>query len=131
MPDIYQGNVIWDHSLVDPDNRRAVDFDSRELAVAALRQMNVEQIWRRRSEGYPKLWVIQKTLQFRRHKPELFGAGSTYQVLRLHGPKARHAVAFQRGGAVVVIVPRLVMHLAGDWAGTDVTLPEGEWLNQF
>ena len=131
VPDIFQGNVIWDYSLVDPDNRRAVDFDSRELAVAAMRQMNVEQVWRRRSEGYPKLWLIQKTLQFRRRRPELFGAGSTYQVLRLNGAKARNAVAFQRGGAVAVIVPRLVMHLAGDWAGTEVALPEGEWLNQF
>jgi (1->4)-alpha-D-glucan 1-alpha-D-glucosylmutase len=130
-PDIFQGNVIWDYSLVDPDNRRAVDFDSRELAVAAMRQMNVEQVWRRRSEGYPKLWLIQKTLQLRRRKPELFDANSTYQVLRLHGVKARHAVAFQRGDGVVVIVPRLVVHLAGDWAGTEIELPEGEWLNQF
>jgi (1->4)-alpha-D-glucan 1-alpha-D-glucosylmutase len=131
VPDIFQGNVIWDYSLVDPDNRRAVDFDSRELAVAAMRQMNVEQAWRRRSEGYPKLWVIQRTLQFRRRKPELFGASSTYQVLRLHGAKARNAVAFQRGEGVVVIAPRLVVHLAGDWAGTEVALPEGEWRNQF
>jgi (1->4)-alpha-D-glucan 1-alpha-D-glucosylmutase len=51
--------------------------------------------------------------------------------LRLHGSKAHHAVAFQRGGGVVVVVPRLVLGLAGDWAETDVTLPEGEWQNEF
>lgn len=129
VPDVYQGNVLWDYSLVDPDNRRPVDFDKRELAMAAMRQLTVDQVWQRRSEGFPKLWLIQKTLQFRRANPELFGAQSTYQVLRLHGSKARHAVAFQRGGAMAVIAPRLVMRLAGDWVDTEVALPDGEWLN--
>lgn len=131
VPDIYQGNVLWDHSLVDPDNRRPVDFETRERAVAAIRQMTLDQVLQHRAEGFPKLWVIQKTLQLRRRKPELFGAASTYHPLRLHGTKARHAVAFHRGGGAVVLVPRLVLRLAGDWAETEVVLPEGGWHNEF
>jgi (1->4)-alpha-D-glucan 1-alpha-D-glucosylmutase len=131
VPDIYQGNVLWDYSLVDPDNRRPVDFDARELALAAMRQMSVEQVWQRRADGFPKLWVIQKTLLIRKQHPELFGAQSSYDVVRLHGSKARHAVAFHRRQEMVVIVPRLVMGLAGDWADTEIVLPEGEWKNEF
>lgn len=129
VPDIYQGNVLWDFSLVDPDNRRPVDFETRERAATAIRQMTLDQVLQRRAEGFPKLWLIQKSLQFRARRPELFGAATTYQPLRLHGARARHAVAFQRGGGMVVVVPRLVMGLKGDWAETEVMLPEGEWDN--
>jgi len=131
VPDIYQGNILWDYSLVDPDNRRPIDFETRERALTVVGQLTVDQVWQRRAEGFPKLWVIQKALQFRQRKPELFGVEGSYQVLRLRGCKARHAVAFQRGGGMVVIVPRLVIRLGGDWGDSEVLLPEGEWQNEF
>jgi (1->4)-alpha-D-glucan 1-alpha-D-glucosylmutase len=131
VPDVYQGNVLWDYSLVDPDNRRPVDFDARERAMAMTRQMTVDQIWQRRADGFPKMWIIEKTLHFRRSRPELFGAKSSYGVVRLRGSKARHAVAFHRGGGMVVVVPRLAIQLAGDWAETEIILPEGKWQSQF
>lgn len=131
VPDIYQGNVLWDWSLVDPDNRRPVDFESRQRALVIMRQMSIDQVWQRRSEGYPKLWLIQRTLQFRRRHPEFFGAAAKYEPLCMRGSRARHAVGFLRGNGVAVVVPRLVMQLAGDWAETKVTLPAGDWHNEL
>lgn len=131
VPDIYQGTELWDGSLVDPDNRRPVDFDQRERLLNALRQMPLDTVWQRRADGLPKLWLTQKTLHLRRRHPEGFSAGSSYAVLRVSGRKARHAVAFQRGKNVVVVAPRLVLRLAGDWADTELQLPGGEWHNEF
>jgi len=131
VPDIYQGNVLWDYSLVDPDNRRPVDFEARERAMAAIKNMTVDRVWQRRPEGYPKLWVIWKTLQLRRRHPEFFSAQSSYEPLRVRGSKARHALAFKRGDHVAVIVPRLVLQLAGHWEDTEINLPEGEWHNEL
>jgi len=131
VPDIYQGNELWDLSLVDPDNRRPVDFATRVGLVAEMKGLSVEQVWQRREEGLPKLWLIQKTLQFRRREAGWFGAGGGYEPLHARGAKAAHAVAFARGGRVVTIVPRLVIRLANDWADTTLRLPEGEWLNEF
>jgi len=131
VPDIYQGNEIWDFSLVDPDNRRPVDFAARERLLAELKNLSVEQVWQRREEGLPKLWLIQKTLQFRRRHPELFGAESSYEPLYAQGDKAEYIVAFIRGGRVITIAPRLVMHLANNWGNTSLNLPQGDWLNEL
>ncbi|MCU0786154.1 MAG: malto-oligosyltrehalose synthase, partial [Verrucomicrobia bacterium] len=131
VPDIYQGAELWDLSLVDPDNRRPVDFAKREGLLEELKSLSVEQVWARRKEGLPKLWLIQKTLQFRCGHPELFGANSNYEPLHARGDKGGHVVAFARGGRVVAIVPRLVMRLANDWANTTLTLPEGDWFNEL
>jgi (1->4)-alpha-D-glucan 1-alpha-D-glucosylmutase len=131
VPDTYQGDELWDLSLVDPDNRRPVDFAARERLLAELPSLSVEQVWQRRADGLPKLWLMWKTLQFRREHPELFGAESTYTPLQASGPKAAHVVAFTRGQGVVVVVPRLLMRLASDWAGTKLRLPDGEWLNEL
>jgi (1->4)-alpha-D-glucan 1-alpha-D-glucosylmutase len=131
VPDIYQGNELWDLSLVDPDNRRPVDFAARERLLAELKGLSVEQAWQRRAEGLPKLWLIQKTLQFRRRQPGLFGAGSGYEPLYARGPRAAHVVAFARGGRAVTIVPRLVIRRGNDWGDTLLNLPEGEWFNEL
>jgi len=131
VPDIYQGNELWDWSLVDPDNRRPVDFELRERLLAQLQQLSVAQVWQRREEGLPKLWLIRKTLQFRHRQPGLFGAAGSYEPLHARGAKAAHLVAFARGGQAVTIVPRLVIRRGGDWADTTLRLPEGKWFNEL
>ena len=131
VPDIYQGTELWDLSLVDPDNRRAVDFARRERLLAELNHLSVEQVWQRREEGLPKMWLIQKTLQFRRRNPGLFGADGDYEPLHARGAKAAHVVAFARGARALIIVPRLGMRRGNDWVGTTLRLPEGDWLNEL
>ena len=131
MPDIYQGNELWDRSLVDPDNRRPVDFALRERLLAEMKNLSVEQVWQRREEGLPKLWLIQKTLQFRRRHAGPFGAEGVYEPLYARGAKAAHIVAFARGGRAVTVVPRLVIRRGKDWADTVLLLPEGDWVNEL
>jgi (1->4)-alpha-D-glucan 1-alpha-D-glucosylmutase len=134
VPDTYQGDELWDLSLVDPDNRRPVDFPARQRLLGELKSLSVEQVWQRREEGLPKLWLTWKTLTFRRRHPELFGADSTYNALHAQGPKAAHVVAFSRGaagGGVVTIVPRLVIRVANDWGETTLRLPDGDWSNEL
>ncbi len=131
VPDIYQGNELWDLSLVDPDNRRPVDFATRERLLAELKHLSVEQVWQRRDEGLPKLWLIQRALQFRRRHAGLFGADAGYEPLHARGGKAAHVVAFARGGRAVTIVPRLVLRRGNDWADTTLRLPQGDWLNEL
>ena len=72
VPDVYQGNELWDLSLVDPDNRRPVDYDARRTLLRALRDAKVDEIMARSAEGMPKLWVVKQTLNLRRRRPELF-----------------------------------------------------------
>src|SRR6185295_11194257 len=74
VPDFYQGTEIWDLSLVDPDNRRPVDYELRRGLLADLKGgMTPEEILARMEEGLPKLWVIRQGLQLRRRNPEPFG----------------------------------------------------------
>ncbi len=128
-PDIYQGTELWDLSLVDPDNRRPVDYPLRKRLLDALPALTVEDIMERMDEGLPKLWLIWHTLHLRRERPEHFGPSSAYTPLAAEGAKAHHAVAFQRGDSVITVVPRLVMGLDGDWADTTLRIPSGVWRN--
>lgn len=131
VPDIYQGTELWDLSLMDPDNRRPVDFAARQRLQDEMKNLSVTEIWQRRKEGLPKLWLIQKTLQFRRQHPQLFGEQSTYKPLQVRGERAGHVVAFARGQRVVTVVPRLVLRRGGSWGDTTVRLPGTGWHNQF
>ena len=133
VPDIYQGSELWDLSLVDPDNRRPVDYSLRCRLLNELdwaEQQSAEVAWARRDEGLPKLLVVNRTLQLRAERPELFVGGS-YDPLPVNGAHAHHALAFCRGGGAVTVVPRLVVGLGGDWADTRVELPPGEWTDRF
>jgi len=130
VPDIYQGTDLWDLSLVDPDNRRPVDYALRRKLLAELDRMCADRILGRADEGLPKLWVIRQTLRARNSHPEDFGAEASYQPLWASGPKAAHAVAFGRGGGVITVVPRLVASL-DEWGSTLVEIPEGSWRHQF
>lgn len=129
VPDIYQGTELWDLSLVDPDNRRPVDYAARRRLLAEARPLTADQVWERVEEGLPKLFVIDKTLALRRQCPEAFGPHGDYAPLNAHGDKAAHVVAFIRGGQVATVVPRLITHLDGRWGDTVLDLPEGTWVN--
>jgi (1->4)-alpha-D-glucan 1-alpha-D-glucosylmutase len=132
VPDFYQGTEIWDLSLVDPDNRRPVDYDLRRRLLADLKRgLTPEEILARMEEGLPKLWVIHQGLHLRRRNPEPFGPQGDYEPLRASGPRADHAVAFARRGEVAVVVPRLPLRLSGDWQGTTLELPPGAWRNEL
>jgi (1->4)-alpha-D-glucan 1-alpha-D-glucosylmutase len=131
VPDIYQGAELWTGSLVDPDNRRPVDYEERRRLLAALPHATPEAILERMEEGLPKLWVIRQALHLRRGHPEPFGVKGEYTPLPATGERAKHVVAFLRGDAVATIVPRLVVRLAGDFGDTALTLPGGRWRNEL
>jgi (1->4)-alpha-D-glucan 1-alpha-D-glucosylmutase len=131
VPDLYQGTELWDLSLVDPDNRRPVDYDRRRRLLASLNGATPQAIWARVDEGVPKLWVIRQALRLRRRRPALFGPQGEYEPLEADGPRAQHAVAFMRGGGAVTVVPRLVLGLNGDWGETTLALPPGHWRNEL
>jgi (1->4)-alpha-D-glucan 1-alpha-D-glucosylmutase len=131
IPDTYQGSELWDLSLVDPDNRRPVDYELRRRLLAELPNLRAEDVWKRIDEGLPKLWVIYHALRVRREHAAAFDAQGTYDPLIAQGPKARHVVAYWRSGKVLVIVPRLVVELAGAWGDTAIEIPQGTWRDQL
>ncbi|MEJ7832046.1 MAG: malto-oligosyltrehalose synthase [Nocardioides sp.] len=115
VPDVYQGSELWEQSLVDPDNRRPVDFDHLADVLAG----------RAQDPAGRKLHVIQEALTLRRARPELF---TTYAAVAATGPAAGHVLAFDRGGAITVVT-RLPVGLAArdGWADTTIDLPPGRW----
>jgi (1->4)-alpha-D-glucan 1-alpha-D-glucosylmutase len=150
VPDIYQGNEMWDFSLVDPDNRRPVDYPVLDEALASLERRTAEEgqdqlardleNWQ---DGKIKLWVTHRVLMHRRDNPELFAEGQ-YRPLEAMGPAAAHAVAFTRvfeEQALVTVVPRLMYRLSGGtdkpalrgeiWAETSIRVPPGTYRNLF
>ncbi|MEO6802193.1 MAG: malto-oligosyltrehalose synthase [Granulicella sp.] len=133
VPDLYQGGELWDLSLVDPDNRRPVDYEVRRNLLKDLSVLPVAEgaatAMVRMDEGAPKLWTIYRALKLRRERPEWFGTDAAYTPLVVEGRAANHAIAYLRGDAVATIVPRLTLTLAGAWQKTTVTLPEGRWKN--
>jgi (1->4)-alpha-D-glucan 1-alpha-D-glucosylmutase len=131
VPDQYQGSELWDLSLVDPDNRRPVDYELRRKLLSELPQLSAEEIMGRMDEGLPKLHVIHQSLLLRREHPEWFGADAAYTPVYAVGAKAQHAVAFLRGTDVLALAPRHIHTLAGDWAGTTLELPAGTWHNRL
>ena len=131
VPDIYQGTELWDLSLVDPDNRRPVDYDLRKRLLAELRELDVEAITARFDEGLPKMWTIQQALHLRRERPKSFGMQGSYLALYAAGEKAEHVLAFQRSEDVIAVVPRFPHLRGGRWSGTALELPDGDWLNRL
>lgn len=131
VPDIYQGAELWHLSLVDPDNRRSVDFEQRAALLATLPQLSPEQIQARAGEGLPKLWLIRQALHLRRERSASFGAGGSYEALSARGGRRTHVIAFRRGGDVMAVAPRLPIGLADDWRDTHLELPPGHWCNRL
>jgi (1->4)-alpha-D-glucan 1-alpha-D-glucosylmutase len=142
VPDVYQGQELWDLSLVDPDNRRPVDYDTREAMLASLAARRdggaaaqAVELVREWTDGRIKLLVTHRALEHRRAHPALYLEGE-YLPLHAHGARAAHVVAFARRHGerrVVVVVPRLVAGLFGDdgfgedaarvWADTELRGP--------
>ncbi len=120
VPDVYQGSELWEQSLVDPDNRRQVDFDLRARLLG-------ERSTSRRSDhpARGKLATTTAALHLRRDQPELF---TSYEPVTATGEAAEHLVAFDRGGAIA-LATRLPVGLAarGGWGSTELVLPAGRW----
>jgi (1->4)-alpha-D-glucan 1-alpha-D-glucosylmutase len=126
VPDVYQGSELWEQSLVDPDNRRPVDFDARIDLLGALREGAVPLLTAAPDDpGAAKLMVTHRALTLRRDRPELF---TTYAGLTATGEAAGHVLAFDRGGAITVAT-RLPLGLVerGGWGDTTIELPAGRW----
>jgi len=132
VPDIYQGNEIWDFSMVDPDNRRPVDYERRRQMLQALQTAPPIDSF---EDGRAKLYLTWKTLQFRRAHEALFRDGE-YLPARVIGEQASHLCAFaRRQGSqfALTVAPRLYARLLGDrdalplgpgiWADTAIELP--------
>ncbi len=130
VPDIYQGNEIWDFSLVDPDNRRPVDYAHRRDLLEQIKQnpdpADMLQHWR---DGRIKLFLTRSILQFRRQHPDLFRKGE-YIPLELTGKWAECGVAFERrykGRVLIVFAPRLtgrvgIPPLGDSWEDTALSI---------
>ncbi|HEV2992024.1 MAG TPA: malto-oligosyltrehalose synthase [Candidatus Angelobacter sp.] len=141
-PDIYQGTEVWDFSLVDPDNRRPVNYELRKRMLNELDRRAEQkdlpglcaELLKDYADGRIKLWTTMQALRFRREHRELFQAGA-YTPLHAIGPKHDHVVAFareQRNQIAIIAVPRLSYTLAagalrppiGDlWEGTELHVP--------
>ncbi len=141
-PDFYQGTEIWDFSLVDPDNRRPVDFDRRRAMLKKIRasaergSLDLSTMLRRMFDGRIKLFVTWKSLDLRKRRVEVFQRGE-YTRLQADSP---HVVAFARGRDVMVAAPRLTTSLVktgvqpiGDvWGDAAIEgVPAGSWKNIF
>ncbi|GAA4703248.1 malto-oligosyltrehalose synthase [Nocardioides conyzicola] len=114
VPDVYQGSELWEQSLVDPDNRRFVDFDHRDAVLAGSASDDAEA----------KLQVTRAALTLRRDRADLF---STYAPVGVSGPAAAHVLAFDRGGAITVATRLPAGLAAAGWGDTRLDLPPGEW----
>jgi len=131
VPDFYQGTELWDLSLVDPDNRRPVDFELRSKLLRRCRELSAAQAVRDWEAGLPKLWMTARVLALRRERPQEFSDLSKYQPLVAQGTHLGNVLAFRRGENLIAAVPRFTMTVAGDWGDTRLPLPRGTWINHF
>ncbi len=148
VPDIYQGTELWDLSLVDPDNRRPVDYERRRVMLRELQRWEkrakgdliglADELVTSAADGRIKLYLTHRLLAFRRAHEGLFARGG-YVPLDAHGPQRDHVVAFARTSereAALIVVPRLVGRLLGPrggapvgpgvWADSVLALPRGQ-----
>ncbi len=154
VADFYQGTELWDFSLVDPDNRRPVDFerrrnllqelDARADAAGANRRALARELCQTMEDGRVKLWLTSRALRERRDNPGLFTRGA-YRLLPLSGTLQENAFAFLRSSdtcRAITVVPRLIAHLAAGngttadiWKDTQVILPvevgDTQWHDVF
>ncbi|HEY2469002.1 MAG TPA: malto-oligosyltrehalose synthase [Terracidiphilus sp.] len=132
IPDTYQGGELWDLHLVDPDNRRPVDYATRMSLLAELEGgIAPEEIFKRIDTGLPKLWVLFNALNLRRRNSQWFASRVDYTPLAIEGRKADYCIGYLRAGSVAVIAPRWTLKLGESWSGTTVDLPATRWKNVF
>ncbi len=117
VPDVYQGTELWEDSLVDPDNRRPVDYAARAEALKTLR--------------HPKIRVVAAALRLRRERADSFTDGG-YTPMRADGPAADHLLGFLRGDDVLTVVSRHTVLLSETgWGDTTMALPDGRWTDRI
>ncbi|RYY40725.1 MAG: malto-oligosyltrehalose synthase [Chitinophagaceae bacterium] len=135
VPDIYQGCEGWDLSLVDPDNRRAVDYEQRSGWLRQLEDvdsLDAAQLWEQRRDGRFKFWLTRKLLHLRAASPALFAQGDYVPVL-VEGALRAHVFAFARRQGNKVLLVAVPIHTAGlagtvealEWGDTLLQLPKG------
>ena len=143
VPDFYQGTELWDLNLVDPDNRRPVDFAERR-SLLEKKPASLQELIAARLDGRIKMFVTQRTLALRRDHPDLFAQGE-YLPMEATGPRREQILCFARkreGRAVLVVTPRLLVgvtpqgetpFVANLWKDTDLVLGDlpGRWWNVF
>ena len=139
VPDMYQGSELWDYSLVDPDNRRPVDWNIRQRLLEEVGAVSVANLAERWQDGREKLFVARRLLEWRRSHPDLF-AEADYQPLEVEGDRSGHLCAFVRNRgdvSLIVAVPRLVYALyrggtTADWGAAEIVFPaHGPWRDVF
>ena len=140
VPDFYQGTEMWDLSLVDPDNRRPVDYETRKAVLGELREMALSrgrvtlcrELLEHVEDGRVKLWTTHQALQLRRRMPQVFRRGE-YVPATVTEAHAEHAVAFTRGRRVLAATPRFAWTLMGGrarlplgsaWGRAELLAPE-------
>jgi (1->4)-alpha-D-glucan 1-alpha-D-glucosylmutase len=117
VPDVYQGTELWEDSLVDPDNRRPVDYGVRREALKAM--------------AHPKVRVVAAALKLRRQRSASFTDGG-YTPILAEGPAAEHLVAFLRGADVLTTVTRHPVRLSEiGWGDTALAIPSGTWVDRI
>ncbi len=131
IPDVYQGCELWEDSLVDPDNRRPVDFNHRILLLQSLTGTPDLD-----PSGAAKMWIVAYALWLRRERPECF-VGGTYTPLFATGDHAQRLIAYARGRRgeppeVIVAATRHSVALAETgWTDTVLDLPQGDWTDRL
>ena len=156
MPDFYRGTELWDFNLVDPDNRRPVDYDARRHRLKKLREAAdkdlpsfSQDLAARWPDPDVKLWITSASLHTRRELPEVFANGD-YIPLSATGAAADHVLAFARrfdDNVAICVVPRHLYRLSNsnsdtknasplspNWGDTTLVLPEdfpSTWLNRL
>lgn len=149
VPDVYQGSEGWDLSLVDPDNRRPVDYEKRQQWLDELAgdvsSDCLNDLWQNRFDGRMKFWLTHQLLRARQQNPTLFAQGQ-YIPLTVEGEYAKHIIAFARQHGpdwYVVVAPLHTAQLcrqqnkdirALDWKNTQIVLPDNApatWTNQL
>ena len=129
VPDIYQGSELWELHLVDPDNRRPVDFEARRHLLRELAEVRAADL--DATDERTKIWLMQRVLARRASLPAAYGAGASYRALPVAGTHPESVVAFLRGDSAITVVPRAIARLHGDWLDTCVELPPGQWRNEL
>ncbi|GLU52105.1 malto-oligosyltrehalose synthase [Dyadobacter frigoris] len=150
IPDVYQGCELWDFSLVDPDNRRPVDFNKRQQFLAEFgnyddQERLLEKLWQNRNDARIKLWLTHQLYNLRKENPALFAEGD-YINLDVEGAYKNNVLAFARIYKQTVLITIVPLHTAImceeqkqelfdlDWKDTNVLVPAGlnaEWGNLF
>jgi (1->4)-alpha-D-glucan 1-alpha-D-glucosylmutase len=126
VPDMYQGGELWDLSLVDPDNRRPVDYALRAQLLHEMATLSISDVMARADEGLPKLWVVHHASQLRKKHPAWFNTDAVYTPVPARGVASERVIAAIRGDAVITVAQRYPQHGVA-WGDTTVCIPAGRW----